>query len=143
MATIKFVQPQDKDFAAVVDQVERGLMSREMYDRLPEGERSSRTCVVHQGSPDEPQLLEIKMAPDTGVQPHAHEADEIVVVLDGHIRFGNQVCGAGASVFIPRETLYSFTAGPEGARFLNFRPTGEYGYIPKEELLTRRTPKPV
>ena len=139
MGTIQFVQPEQKDFAAVADQVERGLMSRDIYDRLPEGERSARTCVVHPGSLDQPQLLEIKMAPDSGVSPHAHEADEIIVVVEGEISFGSQVCGPGSSVFIPRETLYSFRAGPGGCRFLNFRPTGEYGYIPKDELLARRT----
>jgi hypothetical protein len=34
--------------------------------------------------------------------------------------------------------LYSFVAGPDGCTVLNFRPTGDFGYIPKDELIKRQ-----
>ena len=76
----------------------------------------------HPGSPDELQLFEVVFPPDTEITPHAHDEDEIVYVLEGELHLGARVLTPGMSVYIPGRTLYGFRAGPEGLRFLNFRP---------------------
>jgi hypothetical protein len=52
---------------------------------------------------------------------HSHSEDEIIFVIDGAIRLGNKLYGPGTAVAIAADTLYSFTTGPEGLSFINFR----------------------
>ncbi|MBW8754293.1 MAG: hypothetical protein JF595_09085 [Sphingomonadales bacterium] len=52
---------------------------------------------------------------------HSHSEDEIIFVTDGGIRLGNRLYGPGTAVAIAADTLYSFTTGPEGLSFINFR----------------------
>lgn len=52
---------------------------------------------------------------------HSHTEDEIIFVTDGQIRLGRRLHGPGTALAIAANTLYSFTAGPEGLRFINFR----------------------
>ena len=52
---------------------------------------------------------------------HSHSEDEIIFVTDGQIRLGGRLCGPGTALAIAANTLYGFTAGPEGLRFVNFR----------------------
>ena len=67
------------------------------------------------------QLFEVKLDPDTEIQPRAHSAAEIIVVTAGEVVFGAQRCPVGTAVFVDANTLYGFRAGPEGCRFYNFR----------------------
>jgi hypothetical protein len=53
---------------------------------------------------------------------HSHSEDEVIFVTDGHMRLGARLYGAGSAVAIPAETFYSFGVGPDGLRFVNFRP---------------------
>lgn len=52
---------------------------------------------------------------------HSHSEDEIIFVIGGGMRLGQKVYGPGTAIAIAANTLYSFTAGPEGLRFVNFR----------------------
>lgn len=52
---------------------------------------------------------------------HSHSEDEIIVVLAGSMRLGNKLVGPGTALAIAADTLYSFTPGPEGLSFVNFR----------------------
>ena len=52
---------------------------------------------------------------------HSHSEDEIIFVVDGEIRLGNKLYGEGTAVAIAADTLYSFTTGPQGLSFINFR----------------------
>lgn len=52
---------------------------------------------------------------------HSHSEDEIIFVTDGQIRLGNKLYGPGTAVAIAADTLYSFTTGPKGLSFINFR----------------------
>lgn len=52
---------------------------------------------------------------------HSHSEDEIIFVLDGEIRLGARLYGPGTALAIAADTLYSFTAGPTGLHFANFR----------------------
>ncbi len=59
---------------------------------------------------------------------HSHTEDEIIFVTDGQIRLGSRLHGPGTALAIAANTLYGFTAGPEGMRFVNFR-AGQPGDI--------------
>lgn len=52
---------------------------------------------------------------------HSHSEDEIIVVLAGSMRLGNKLVGPGTALAIAADTLYSFTPGPDGLSFINFR----------------------
>lgn len=52
---------------------------------------------------------------------HTHSQDEIIYLLDGGIRMGAQVFGAGTSLCIPHDLRYRFRGEEGGHRFLNFR----------------------
>ncbi|MCJ2179421.1 hypothetical protein [Novosphingobium album (ex Hu et al. 2023)] len=52
---------------------------------------------------------------------HSHSEDEIIVVLDGSMRLGSKLVGPGTALAIAADTLYSFTPGPDGLSFVNFR----------------------
>lgn len=53
---------------------------------------------------------------------HAHSEDEIIFITQGSMRLGNRLAGPGTALAIAADTFYSFTPGPEGLRFINFRP---------------------
>lgn len=53
---------------------------------------------------------------------HSHSEDEVVFVVDGQLRLGNRLFGPGTAVSIAARTLYNFYSGPEGVRYINFRP---------------------
>lgn len=52
---------------------------------------------------------------------HAHSEDEIIFVLDGELRLGDRACGPGTALAIAADAFYSFSPGPLGLRFVNFR----------------------
>ena len=52
---------------------------------------------------------------------HSHSEDEIIVVIGGSMRLGNKLVGPGTALAIAADTLYSFTPGPDGLSFVNFR----------------------
>lgn len=52
---------------------------------------------------------------------HSHSEDEIIFVTDGEIRLGTRLYGPGTAIAIAADTLYSFTTGPNGLSFVNFR----------------------
>jgi hypothetical protein len=53
--------------------------------------------------------------------PHSHSTDELIHVLWGEIRLGNQVLGPGDTVAIAADRRYGFRSGPDGFGFLNYR----------------------
>jgi len=52
---------------------------------------------------------------------HSHSEDEIIFVTRGEIRLGQRLYGPGTALAVAADTLYSFTAGPHGLHFVNFR----------------------
>jgi hypothetical protein len=58
---------------------------------------------------------------DLTVGVHSHSEDEIIFIVSGEIRLGRKLFPAGTAIAIPGDTLYSFTAGPDGMAFVNFR----------------------
>jgi quercetin dioxygenase-like cupin family protein len=90
------------------------------------------------GSDTDMQMFEARYSANTQIPPHAHAMDEIIYVLEGEIRFGATVCRAGSAVMVPGNTLYSFNAGPDGVRFLNFRPSADPVHLTKEQFMASR-----
>ena len=52
---------------------------------------------------------------------HCHSEDEIIFVTGGAMRLGNRLVGPGTALAIAAYTFYSFTPGPDGLSFINFR----------------------
>jgi len=98
----------------------------------PDGRGSSRT--FHPGAEGELQLFEVNLSPGVTAESHAHEQSEIIYVLEGQLRFGATVLNPGDSVQIEGMTLYGFEAGPEGVRFINFRPRQDLTFYKRDEL---------
>lgn len=63
-------------------------------------------------------------APGFVTPRHKHDSDQIQFVLEGSMIRGNRVFLPGAGVYIPADSPYTFTAGPEGLRVLEFRRAG-------------------
>ena len=53
---------------------------------------------------------------------HAHSEDEVIFITAGSMRLGARLAGPGTALAIAADTFYSFTPGPEGLGFINFRP---------------------
>lgn len=58
---------------------------------------------------------------DLTVGVHSHSEDEIIFIVSGQIRLGRKLFPEGTAIAIPGDRLYSFTAGPDGMAFVNFR----------------------
>ena len=97
-----------------------------------QGQGASR--VRHPGGTDEVQLLEVRVNPNEQVQVHAHKEAEVMYVLSGSMTFGSQLLDPGDSVSITGLTLYQFKAGPDGVRFVNFRPREDNTFYTSEQL---------
>jgi hypothetical protein len=52
---------------------------------------------------------------------HCHSESEVIFVVGGSMRLGRKLVGPGTAIAIAADTMYSFTPGPEGLHFLNFR----------------------
>jgi hypothetical protein len=52
---------------------------------------------------------------------HSHNADCTYYVVSGEAQFGTETLRAGDVFFVPRDTLYSYQAGPDGVEVLEFR----------------------
>lgn len=52
---------------------------------------------------------------------HSHSADCLYYVVSGSLQFGNEDLGPGDGFLVPKDTLYSYIAGPSGVEVLEFR----------------------
>jgi hypothetical protein len=93
-------------------------------DMFSADQRESHIRYHERGAEDQPQLLEIEFGANVFVEPHSHDIAEIIYVVAGELHFGSRVLGPGSSVAIDRNAIYSFRSGPQGLKFLNFRPQG-------------------
>jgi quercetin dioxygenase-like cupin family protein len=78
-----------------------------------------RVKALTRGHADVPSMQYIEYGPGHTDPVHSHETDEVFVVIAGELRVeGMEGCsGPGAVVFIPRDTPYAVSGGPEGARY--------------------------
>jgi hypothetical protein len=54
--------------------------------------------------------------------PHSHSQDELIHVLSGQITLGRTTMGPGDTLYVQAHRRYTFTGGPDGFSFLNYRP---------------------
>ena len=99
-----------------------------------------RMChrIHHPGSDTDLQMFEVRVPPGFTVESHAHDEDEIIFVLEGEMVLGARVLGAGSSAMIPGKTLYGFSAGADGLRFLNFRARRDVTFHTREQFMAQR-----
>lgn len=71
-------------------------------------------------------LVAYRFAPNHTTPRHYHDGDQIVFVLEGEVRLGNRKLGPGTGYFTAAGQTYSITAGPEGARIMEFRSVTEF-----------------
>jgi quercetin dioxygenase-like cupin family protein len=138
MATIKFVDAGTREFVSAGERAKSDPVFAERLKNFAPEVAEVASFVHHPGNDEEPELFEVRLPPGAKVDSHAHRADEIIVVTAGQVIFGKQTYGPGSSVFIPKMTLYSFQAGPDGLTFLNFRPVKGGGSVTKAEFLAVR-----
>lgn len=130
-----------QDGAANVWTPIRSVIGPELQARMTDGELLGEFKPHDRGDPSGLDLLEIYYPPDAVITVHAHEEDEIIYVVDGAIRLGNRLYPKGSSVFVARQTLYGFEAGPEGLHMVNFRARADHSFITQPEYLANRRAK--
>lgn len=101
-----------------------------MRDHIDPTELDGQLVFHEPGDAETPQLLEMRLDPNTLIAPHSHELGEIIYVIEGSLHWGGHALEAGGSMFIPARTPYSFHAGQAGARLLNIRARDDHSFIP-------------
>ena len=135
MAAIEIFDPEEHEWLRPVDAYPAVVLPD-----IPRAElEGTRVRFHHPGSATELQMFEVQVDPDLVLASHAHDADEIIAVIEGELHVGRRVCGVGASICVRGGTLYSVKAGPEGCRFLNFRGAADVTYHSKERFLAARS----
>ena len=102
----------------------------DMRDHIDPTELEGQLAFHEPGDETTPQLMEMRLNPHTLVAPHSHDDGEIFYVAEGSLHWGDHVLEAGGSMFIPADTVYSFHAGPRGARLLNIRSRADHSFRP-------------
>jgi len=124
MARVRLHDAADPDWRVIGD-----WTSDEIREQISELELASSIREHERGNSESLQLFEVKFLPNTLVDTHAHDEEEIMYVVDGEMIVGERILKPGSSIYIKGSTLYSFRAGPEGLRVLNFRPRLDATYI--------------
>jgi quercetin dioxygenase-like cupin family protein len=133
MSGVQILKVEDRQWLVVGE-----AMAEDRRSYLSDSELLATACVHQPGSEDRPQLLQIRFPPNAVVNPHAHDGNEIIYVLEGEMRLGTEILRAGSSLAVAGQTIYGFHAGPEGLCILNFRPTMDVSYVSRGEMLDRR-----
>ena len=63
---------------------------------------------------------------------HSHSEDEVMYVVEGELRMGEEVLGPQSILLIRKNSEYKFSVGDKGVRFLNIRP-GTTTYQPADK----------
>ncbi|RYD87229.1 MAG: hypothetical protein EOP61_35995 [Sphingomonadales bacterium] len=128
MANIRVHPPESSNFETL-----RSMVPEAEQPKYGQTELDSTLWFIEPGDKESLQLFEVDYLPDADIAVHAHDEDEIIYILGGEMRLGNRVLKPGGSIFIAGNTLYSFKAGPEGLRMLNFRPRRDNSFIRPED----------
>jgi quercetin dioxygenase-like cupin family protein len=134
MAAIRVVDASEPVWISTREYAEKAGFA----DKLSEADLSTSIRVLHKGEDDLLDVREVDTPPNVTGAQHAHDADEVLYVIQGSMILGSHTLGVGSSVFIAADTMYSFRSGAEGLRFINFRPRGNVRTIMKDEFLASR-----
>lgn len=66
-------------------------------------------------------LLILWIKPNYPLPRHSHDSDCMYYMVSGSILVGDKTLRAGDGFFVPRDCLYVYTGGPEGAELLEIR----------------------
>jgi hypothetical protein len=66
-------------------------------------------------------LLILWIKPHYPLPRHSHDSDCMYYMVSGSIVMGDRTLRAGDGFFVPRDCLYVYTGGPEGAELLEIR----------------------
>ncbi len=72
--------------------------------------------------------------PDFALPRHSHSADCLYYITKGEIRMGSQTLREGEGFFVPSDSRYAYTAGPEGVEVLEFRSVSTFDMRISETL---------
>lgn len=119
MAQVRVHPAEDIKWTRIRDRA--GDPPPKVFGLLADSELDSSMSFHEFGSANELQLAELNYIAGAEAVIHKHDDDEIIYVIGGEMHFGNKVLKPGSSVYIPGNTYYGFTAGPDGLRIVNFR----------------------
>lgn len=122
MAKIRMHREEECALVTVEQLLRSKGRSEEHIRSLPEDALNAGMRIFEPGTESSPQLFESQVPPNTVAPIHSHEEDEIIYILDGEMLFGRESFSRGSTIFVAANARYGFRAGPEGVRFLNFRP---------------------
>jgi hypothetical protein len=83
-------------------------------------------CLFKAPEPDGFSLTYAWFKGNYALPPHTHNTDCLYYVISGQIHMGSDVLRAGDGFFLPADTGYSYTAGPEGLEVLEFRDSARF-----------------
>lgn len=129
MGTVRIHLEEELAWSRIRDRA--GDPPPKIYEYLAESELDSSMTFHEFGNATELQLAELMFIPGAEAVPHKHDNDEIIYIISGEMHFGNKVLTAGSSIYIPGNTFYSFHAGPDGLRIVNFRANADVSFYPK------------
>lgn len=132
-ARIRIHDARNKKWERVAD-----LTPPDVVPNLSQVELNSYVARHERGDDTTLQMFEVRYPPDARIDVHAHLQDEIIYVACGSLLLGRRELGQGSSVFVARDTLYSFSAGKDGLHMINFRPHQDESYIRPEQFEEKR-----
>jgi quercetin dioxygenase-like cupin family protein len=125
--TFRVHQPDSLAWRKIGD-IEMGWMR----DHIDPTELEGHLAFHEGGDAETPQLMEMRLNPDTLIAPHSHDDSEIVFVVEGSIHWADQALEAGGSLYIAADTPYTYRTGPQGARLLNIRSRADHSFRPEK-----------
>lgn len=95
-----------------------GLVSRVLFADAPsENDSADGLSLVHAW-----------LAPHYDLPPHTHDGDCLYYIVSGSLLLGKRTLGAGDGFFVPKNSPYRYTAGPEGVEVVEFRTAVKFDY---------------
>jgi hypothetical protein len=122
MGKIRIHQEADCKLMTAKDFLIEKLGANADLGRFSDEALSTKMRIFEEGSDSSPRLFESQVLPNTTAAVHTHEEDKIMYILEGEMQLGNRSLKRGSTIFIEAKTPYGFKTGPEGVKFLNFRP---------------------
>jgi hypothetical protein len=83
-------------------------------------------CLFRSAEPDGFSLTYAWFKGNYPLPLHTHNSDCLYYVISGEIHMGNTVLGAGDGFLLPKNSVYSYRAGPEGVEVLEFRDSAQF-----------------
>ena len=60
---------------------------------------------------------------------HSHDVDCCYLIVAGELKVGSEALGKGDGFFVPAGTPYTFTTGPEGVEFIEYRHANSWNIV--------------